>query len=142
MGTHATVTGSGSAAVGNGSYMGSRYYDTKVTGHSSIAAGQALTAAGNSQAVFGKFNQNKTYDLFEVGYGSFEFPAGKYSEVRKNALSVDSDGNTTADKTIVSGGHMIMNNGLSVTGGISDVKTAITLSIYQIIKYIADRTSK
>lgn len=137
-GTHAEASGNCSIAVGNTSYMGNWYYYTKASGDNTIAVGQGLKACSNSQAAFGKFNQNNDYDLFEVGYGSYSFPSGSYSEVRQNALSVDNVGNTTVDKAVISGGQLILNKGLDIRSSNADVQTSITSSIYQIVKHIAD----
>lgn len=138
VGIHAKASGNGSVAVGGSSYMGKWYFYTKASGNNSIAVGQGLNAGSSNQAVFGKFNSNETYDLFEVGSGSYAFPNGNYSESRKNALSVDTSGNTTVDKTVVSGGHLILNNSLDIRSSNADVQASITSSIYQIVKHIAD----
>ncbi len=137
-GTHAEASGNCSIAVGNTSYMGNWYFYTKASGDNAIAVGQGLKASSNSQAAFGKFNQNNDYDLFEVGYGSYSFPSGSYSEVRQNALSVDNVGNTTVDKAVISGGQLILNKGLDIMSSNADVQASITSSIYQIVKHIAD----
>ncbi len=115
IGTHAEVSGSGSIGVGNGSYMGSWYYFTSVTGNNSIGVGQGIKASGDNQAVFGKFNQNQAYNLFEVGSGGWDFTGGNYAETRENALAVNDNGYVVSKREIVSPGNIVLADGLSVS---------------------------
>jgi len=82
-GFHTTATGD--AAHAEGGY-------TTASGKASHASGYYTTAAQDYQAVFGRFNSNKTDTIFEIGIGINDTN-------RWNAFDVYIDGTATLDHT-------------------------------------------
>lgn len=61
---------------------------TEASGYHAFATGYSTKAQGNQQAVFGRYNIPNTTDIFQIGNGTSDSD-------RKNALSVDANGNVT-----------------------------------------------
>lgn len=80
---------------------------TKASGNLSVALGDGVQAGYDKQVAIGSFNDNKSYNVFEIGNGGWIYPSGNYSENFSNAFSVDKDGNTLAGGTMISSGGSI-----------------------------------
>lgn len=79
------VVAEGSAAFASG-------FDTRARGYASFTAGYKAIAENSYQTAVGKFNDNKTDTLFEVGNGTAD-------NARSNAFEVTSDGSVRTGKT-------------------------------------------
>ena len=64
-------------------------YGSEASGNFSHAGGEQTIAGYDHQTVIGKYNDNKSTDLFEIGNGTS-------ANARSNAFEVDEDGNVTA----------------------------------------------
>lgn len=69
-----------------GQHAHSEGYYTEASGAMSHAGGHYVKAAYNYQTAIGKYNENKSDNLFEVGNGTSD-------SARSNAFEVDKDGN-------------------------------------------------
>lgn len=107
VGKKSTASGNNSIAVGESNYMGFWTKATKASGNLSVALGDGVQAGYNKQVAIGSFNDNKSYNAFEIGNGGWQYPSGNYSENFSNAFSVDKDGNTLTGKTMIAGGGSI-----------------------------------
>ena len=76
----------GGATVAGGSYSHAEGAGTKALGSSSHAGGAETIAGYDNQTAIGKYNNNKSTSLFEIGNGT------AYN-ARSNAFEVDSSGN-------------------------------------------------
>lgn len=127
-GSAATSEGYETQATGNyshaegyqtqaGSYAHAEGYQTVASGNYSHASGAHTIAGSNGQFVIGKYNNNVSTNIFEIGYGSDE-------NSRKNVFAVSNGGNVTVEGSIDVGGAIDANGNiygadLSVTGSIS-----------------------
>ena len=75
----------GSYTIASGTASHAEGYGTEANGKYSHASGLNTKAGGNSQTVIGKYNNNNTNNIFEVGVGSATSP--------KNGFIVDNSGN-------------------------------------------------
>ena len=76
----------GQSTTASGLYSHAEGYNTVASGQYSHASGQWNIAGHTNQTVIGKYNKNKTDTLFEVGNGTS-------ASDRRNAFTVDKDGN-------------------------------------------------
>lgn len=93
--TFATGYGShaeGRATTASGSYSHAEGQGTEAKGYASHAGGYHTIARTSYQTVFGKYNNNKFDNLFEVGNGTAD-------NARSNAFEVTSDGSIRTGKT-------------------------------------------
>ena len=81
------ATGSATIATGYASQAGG--YESQANGYYSFAHGVGLIAGHTYQAVFGKWNENSSDNLFEIGNGDS-------AQLRSNAFEVSKDGNVRA----------------------------------------------
>jgi hypothetical protein len=79
----------GCKAIANGENSHAQGYDTRANGLVSFAAGVCTVAGYNHQTVIGRFNDNKSDTLFEIGNGDGTSHDHKYPS---NAFEVYSDG--------------------------------------------------
>lgn len=87
LGMESHSEGSNSWAIGAASH--SEGYATTAEGTYSHAQNEGTTAGYRAQTAIGKYNDNKSDNAFEIGWGTSSTP--------KNILEVDTDGNLTAD---------------------------------------------
>lgn len=126
VGKNTTASGNNSIAVGNSNYMGFWTKATKASGNLSVALGDGVQAGYDKQVAIGSFNDNKSYNAFEIGNGGWQYPSGNYSENFSNAFSVDKDGNTLAGKTMIAGSGSI------------DLSSNFSISVNSIYPTMAD----
>lgn len=107
-GANTTASGMSSHAQGNG---------TTASGSYSSAAGRATTAGYIDQFVVGKYNNNKSTSIFEVGIGT-----GSGATPRINGLELDTSGNLTVAGNITDG------NGNTLSALASYLEQTVTLS--------------
>lgn len=126
VGKNTTASGSNSIAVGNSNYMGFWTKATKASGNLSVALGDGVQAGYDKQVAIGSFNDNKSYNAFEIGNGGWQYPSGNYLENFSNAFSVDKDGNTLTGKTMIAGSGSI------------DISSNFSISVNSIYPTMAD----
>lgn len=78
--------------------------NTTASGAKSSAAGYYTTAGYENQFVFGKYNNNKSTDIFEIGNGAD-------NNNRSNALELDTSGNLKVAGTITDGNGNVLGAG-------------------------------
>lgn len=81
--------GASNTASGLNSHVGGQ--GSSAIGTASFVHGTALTATNDSSAMFGKYNEDKSDSIFEIGVGSS-------SDAKKNALTVSNSGIISAPK--------------------------------------------
>ena len=91
---HAHAEGYNTTASGNSSHAGGT--TSVASGLHSFAHGQYVTAGYAQQSVLGRYNDNKSTSLFEIGNGAD-------ANNRSNALEVDASGNVVAGGNITDG---------------------------------------
>ena len=94
--------------AGGASAFASGYY-TKANGNYSASFGDHTTAGYANQVVFGKYNQNKSSSIFEIGYGDSTTP--------RNIFEISSLGNLTAAGNITDGSGNILSNKVNKVQG-------------------------
>lgn len=67
--------------------------NNKTTGNNCTASGKYIDVCYNEQSAFGKYNNNKDNDLFEIGCGTS-------SDDRDNAVEVKTNGDTVINKNL------------------------------------------
>ena len=82
IGNQATAEGSSVTASGHCSHA--EGFNTTASGQGSHAGGYGTIAAYSSQTAIGKYNDNKSYTLFEVGNGTDDNNRSNAFEVRNN----------------------------------------------------------
>lgn len=92
-----TASGIGSHAEG---------WNTEASGNYSHAQNSGTIAGYNYQSAIGRYNDNKSNNLFEIGYGSSD-------SSRKNVFEVDTDGNIVSGKN---GTRAVSSSDISDTG--------------------------
>lgn len=110
-GSNAITTGTGNSAAGNNSYVGGTSSTSSDKATNSIVHGYGLTSNYENQAVFGKYNENRSDSLFEVGNGS--------SANKSNAFSVDKNGNATVKEQLNARSLNVGINGIESLGDIN-----------------------
>ena len=88
---------SGSCSFSHGSY-------TNATAECSVAMGRNTNAGYVDQFAVGKYNDNKSTSIFEVGIGT-----GSGGTPRINGLELDTSGNLKVASAITSGGNIVSN---------------------------------
>lgn len=138
VGKKSISSGNNSIAVGNSNYMGFWTKGTKASGNLSVALGDGVQAGYDKQVTIGSFNDNKSYNAFEIGNGGWQYPSGNYSENFSNAFSVDKTGNTLSKRNCISNGQIILQSPLLISKDISvgSVETAIAKNLYNILSYL------
>lgn len=138
IGKNAKATANNSLAMGNSNYMGFWTKGSTASGVNSFAWGDGVTASQKNQFAIGSFNENQTYNCFEIGNGQWTYPNGSYSEVPSNAFSVDVLGNAKVSNNIISNGHIALQSSFSVQGEEQYITVAekIAHEMYDIINNI------
>lgn len=138
VGKKSTASGNNSIAVGESNYMGFWTKATKASGTLSVALGDGVQAEYDKQVAIGSFNDNKSYNAFEIGNGGWQFPSGNYSENFSNAFSVDKTGNTLSKRNCISNGQIVLQSPLLISKDFSvgSVETAIGNNLYNILSYL------
>lgn len=95
------ASGAGASAFGN---------HTTASGANSIATGNNTIAGYQNQFVIGKYNQNKSNSLFEIGNGL-------NNSSRANVLEINTYGNLTVSGEITDGFNNVLSNKLDITPG-------------------------
>ena len=108
-GKYSYAGGWGSTATGD--YSHAEGFSTTANGVASYASGYGTVAGYDYQTVIGKYNQNKTTTLFEVGKGT--------SSSRSNAFEVDTSGNVN----IASGAKYKINGNAIAASDVGAVPT-------------------
>ena len=120
-GDYSHAEGYNSTASGN--YSHAEGYNTTASGKYARTGGYQTTAGYDYQTVIGKFNENKSTSVFEIGYGSS-------AASPDNVFEVDTSGNVTA-KAAVSGTNgtfagSVSGASVSVTGAVSGASGTFT----------------
>lgn len=90
---------------------------TTASGENSHAQNLGTTAAYDNQTVIGKYNDNKSGNIFEIGYGTLGTPA--------NVFEVDTSGNIEAAGDITDGGGNVLSNKADLSAVITPVDYVI-----------------
>lgn len=117
--TTASVTAShaeGAYTTASGNYSHAEGLSNTASGNYSHCGGRNNYAAYDYQTVFGKYNDNKSTNLFEIGNGTS-------LALRQNAFEVDTDGNTIIAGTITAENHASPIGTRKVTTGSYSVAT-------------------
>ena len=101
--------GAGTTASGNSSHAQGN--NTTASGHYSSAAGRFTVAGYNDQFVIGKYNNNKSTSIFEVGIGT-----GSGATPKINGLELDTSGNLKTAGTITDGNGNVLGQPVAVDG--------------------------
>lgn len=109
-GTYSMAIGNQTEATGLASFVSGRW--SKASGDYSSAMGRTTTATGEAQTVIGKNNATDSTKAFIIGNGTGQ---DLDPNRKRNALTVDWDGNLTASGTIKGSGWQ---GDLSVSGDI------------------------
>jgi len=80
---------------------------TTASGENSHAQNLGTTAAYDNQTVIGKYNDNKSGNIFEIGYGTSGTPT--------NVFEVDTSGNVEAAGDITDGGGNVLSDKLDAS---------------------------
>ena len=98
----------GNAATANGYASHAEGGNTTASGMYSHAQNRNTVAGYEAQTVIGKYNDNQSGTAFEIGNGTAD-------SARSNALTVDWDGNLTANGDITSNGDIIDSTGRALS---------------------------
>lgn len=112
-GNYSHAEGQGAKAQATGTHA-QNYYAT-ASGNYSSAAGYYTTAGYQNQFVIGKYNNNKSTSIFEVGIGA-------NANAKANGLELDGSGNLTVAGNITDG------NGNNLSALASYLEQTVTLS--------------
>ena len=112
-GTNSHVEGDNS--ISSNSATHAQNYHTTASGNYSSAAGDYTVAGYQDQFVVGKYNNNKSTNIFEVGIGTG-------ANARANGLELDGSGNLTVAGTVTDG------NGNNLSALASYLEQTVTLS--------------
>lgn len=99
----------GRYTVSSDTYAHAEGFNSVASGYVSHAQNLGTVAAYGSQTAIGRYNDNKSANLFEIGNGTAD-------NARSNALEVDWSGNITIAGDLSVGGDANIDGDLTVTG--------------------------
>lgn len=120
--TQSTSTNShaeGDNSVASNGTAHAQNYHTTASGANSSSAGNYTVAGYQDQFVIGKFNDNKSANLFEVGNGTAV-------AARSNALELDGSGNLTVAGSVTDGDGNVLGGSLTASD-VQDIKDAFVV---------------
>ena len=119
-GNYSHAEGQSTKAQATGAHA--QNYNATASGNYSSAAGYYTTAGYQNQFVIGKYNDNKSTNIFEVGIGA---NAG----AKANGLELDTSGNLKVAGTITDGNGNVLNKYLETTVTLStSASTTVTFT--------------
>ena len=119
-GNYSHAEGQGAKAQATGAHA--QNYNATASGNYSSAAGYYTTAGYQNQFVIGKYNDNKSTNIFEVGIGTG-------TGAKANGLELDGSGNLKVAGTITDGNGNVLNKYLETTVTLStSASTTVTFT--------------